>query len=247
MSFQRRNSKLETSEKIRLQVFMAHAGVASRRKCEEIIKENRVKVNGTVVSSPGFKVSSEDEVVYQGKRLYMVKNYVYIALNKPAKYLSAMSDSRGRNLAADLIKSDYSGRLYNVGRLDYMSTGLILFTNDGEFTRRITHPSSKIDKEYLVETKEVINENDLLSMKKGIMIGSDFYRIRIFEMSGKRRVKVVLLEGKNREIRKLFSRFNYTVKHLKRTRIGPVQLRGLAPGQYRFLSEKELKQLNGEK
>ncbi len=238
---------METSEKIRLQVFLAHAGVASRRKCEEIIKENRVTVNGTVINKPGFKVGREDEVVYQGKRLYMVKKYVYIALNKPAKYLSAMSDSRGRMLAADLIKSDYSGRLYKVGRLDYMSTGLILFTNDGELTKRITHPSSQIDKEYLVETKEVIKESDLAAMKKGVRIGSDLYRIKMFEMSGTRRVKVVLLEGKNREIRKLFSRFNYTVKHLKRTRIGPVQLKGLAPGQYRFLSEKEIKQLNGER
>lgn len=235
------------SKKTRLQVLMAHAGVASRRKCEELIKDLKVTVNGTVINEPGYKVDGDDEVIYQGKRLYPVRNYVYIALNKPAKYLSAMSDSHGRNLAAELVKSDYSGRLYNVGRLDYMSTGLILFTNDGEFTRRITHPSSQIDKEYLVETKEVIDIKDMMAMKKGVRVGPDLYKIKLFDIAGTRRVKVVLLEGKNREIRKLFSRFNYTVKHLKRTRIGPVQLKGLAPGQYRFISEKELKQLNGEK
>jgi 23S rRNA pseudouridine2605 synthase len=234
---------LKTNDKIRLQVYMAHAGVASRRKCEEIIALGKVTVNGTVITKPGFKVSKDDEVIFERRRLFPVKNHVYIALNKPVKYISSMHDPEGRDLAVDLIKSDYSGRLYNVGRLDYMSSGLLLFTNDGEFARKISHPSSGIDKEYLVETKELVKEADLLSMKKGVWIGGELYRIRSFTTTGGRRVKIVLLEGKNREIRKIFSRFNYNVKRLQRTRIGAVELKGMAPGQYRFLGEKEVKKL----
>ncbi|MBN1647539.1 MAG: rRNA pseudouridine synthase [Spirochaetales bacterium] len=230
-----------TNEKIRLQVYMAHAGVASRRKCEELITLGKVQVNGKTVTEPGFKVSRDDEIIYEGKRLFPVKNYVYIALNKPVKYISSMYDPEGRAVAADLIKSDYSGRLYNVGRLDYMSSGLLLFTNDGDFARKVSHPSSGIDKEYLVETKEIINEEKMLAMKKGIRMGRDVYRIKSFALSGNRRVKVVLLEGKNREIRKMFSNLSYTVKKLQRIRIGPVELHGLAPGQYRFLGDKEIR------
>lgn len=234
-------------KKIRLQVYMAHSGVASRRKCEQLISEGLVYVNDELICEPGFKVTEGDKVVYNGKQLFPVKNYVYIALFKPAKYISSMSDPDGRAVAADLIKSDYSGRLYNVGRLDYMSTGLLLFTNDGEFARKISHPSTQIEKEYLVETKENIDEKNITLMKKGVHIQGDLYRIKKYTIAGSKRVKVVLQEGKNRELRKLFSKFNYTVKRLQRVRIGSVILKGLNLGEYRFLSEKEINSLLGEK
>jgi 23S rRNA pseudouridine2605 synthase len=126
---------MDKDNEMRLQVFMAKSGIASRRKCESFISNGLVKVNGKIITEMGYKVNKEDSVIYNGKKYNLIKNKIYLALNKPQLYLCSNSDPQDRNLAVDLIKSDFQDRLYNVGRLDYLSTGLIFFTNDGDFTK----------------------------------------------------------------------------------------------------------------
>ena len=234
-----------SAKELRLHVFMAHAGIASRRKCEEYIEEGKVIVNGKIISTPGYIVYPDDEVIYNGRRIYQDRKYVYLALNKPVGYICSMNDPHGRKLASDLIKTDYSGRLYNVGRLDFMSSGLLLFTNDGEFARYITHPSSKIEKEYLIETKENILEENLIKMKKGVKLKDGLYKIKGYDFACPKKVRIVLEQGRNRELRKLFSSFYYSVKKLQRVRIGPIKLGGIAVGNFRPLSAYEINKLKG--
>lgn len=231
---------MDKRETMRLQLFMARCGVASRRKCEEIIAEGKVKVNGKTVTKPGTLVEPEDQITLDGRNINLVKTPVYLALNKPSGYLCSNNDDQGRPLAIELVKNAYTGRLYNVGRLDFLSTGLIFFTNDGDFTKIITHPSAEIEKEYLVETREDIPEEFMQQCKKGLTIEGVHYRIKHYQYQAPNRVKLVLTEGKNREIRNLFQFKRMKIKKLHRVRIGDVHLKGLAPGTYRYLTRKEI-------
>ena len=140
------------SENIRLQAFLAHCGVASRRASEKIILDGRVSVNGDVVTELGTKVSPSDKVLVDGKEIHLEESKRYVLLNKPLGYVCSQSDEKGRPIAVDLLKSKYKERLYNVGRLDMFSHGAIIFTNDGDFAAKLSHPSAEIEKEYLVET-----------------------------------------------------------------------------------------------
>ncbi len=231
--------KIENNS-IRLQVFMARSGVGSRRRCEKLIAEGFVKVNGIKVLTQGYKVTPDDIVTYQGRDLKATHKQIYIALHKPTLYICSNSDPEGRNLAIDLLKGDFPVRLYNVGRLDYLSTGLIFFTNDGEFARIVSHPSSGIDKEYLVETKKKIEEDILNEFQTGVWIDSVFYKIVSYVYKTPFKVRLVLQEGKNREIRRFFQSRNYKIKKLHRIRIGPVSLGNIPSGGYRFLTDKEV-------
>ena len=225
---------------LRLQVFMAHSGVASRRKCEFLITEGYVKVNGRVVTEMGVRVGIDDTVTYKGQVLRLINKKLYLALNKPPLYLCSNSDPQGRSLAIDLIKNDFSDRLYNVGRLDYLSTGLIFFTNDGNFTKIVAHPSSGIEKEYVVETKQAIDEQILIDFMKGVTIEGEKYKLQSYKYKTKFKVKLILLEGKNREIRRFFQSRNLKIRKLHRIRIGIVRLDNIPSGSYRYLTEKEV-------
>ncbi len=141
-----------TNEEIRLQAFLAHCGVASRRASEKIILDGRVSVNGSVVTELGTKVKSDDKVLVDGKEIHLEEAKRYVLLNKPAGYVCSQSDEKGRSVAVDLLKEKYSERLYNVGRLDMFSHGAIIFTNDGDFAAKLSHPSAEIEKEYVVES-----------------------------------------------------------------------------------------------
>ncbi|MCF6335533.1 MAG: pseudouridine synthase, partial [Spirochaetales bacterium] len=134
--------KIDTE--MRLQLYMAKCGLASRRKCEILISEGLVKINGKVITQMGYKVGSADKVTFKGQLITINRNKIYLALNKPSLYLCSNSDPQGRPLAVELINKDFQERLYNVGRLDYLSTGVIFFTNDGDFTKTVAHPSSGI-------------------------------------------------------------------------------------------------------
>ncbi len=230
----------ERIDNLRLQVFMARSGIASRRRCEALISEGYVKVNGSVVTQMGLRVSTNDTVTYKGQVLRLVKTKLYLALNKPSLYLCSNSDPQGRSLAIDLIKNDFQDRLYNVGRLDYLSTGLIFFTNDGDFTKTVAHPSSGIEKEYIVETKQAIDEQILLDFMKGVTIEGEKYKLHSYKYKTKFKVKLILLEGKNREIRRFFQSRNLKIRKLHRVRIGIVQLENIPSGSYRYLTEKEV-------
>ena len=226
---------------LRLQLFLARAGVASRRKCEEIIASGRVQVNGEVVKQQGVKVNpEEDEVRLDGRPIRQVRNYVYFALHKPPAYLTTNRDPEGRPLAVELIREAYSGRLFSVGRLDFMSSGLILFTNDGRFADRVAHPSSEIDKEYLVETKRPIPEDLLQRWQAGIQVEGEEYTLKEYSLRGERKVHLILEEGKNREIRNVFHAHNIPPKRVHRIRIGRISLGDLGPSAYRKLTRQEI-------
>ncbi len=232
----------DNKEAIRLQVYLAHSGIGSRRKCEEFISQGRVSVNGKIVREQGIKIT-DDSVSFDGRPVYPAKKKIYLALNKPIRYVCTSDDPDGRPTALDLVKNAWPGRIYNVGRLDYMSSGLILFTNDGEFTKIITHPSSGVLKTYLIETREEIKDEDLEEWKKGVRVKGIKYQISDFSKKSPYKVEVTLAEGKNREIRNLFASRLYKIKKLHRIMIGNISIKGIKPGEYRYLNDKEVSRL----
>ncbi|MCL2440313.1 MAG: rRNA pseudouridine synthase [Treponema sp.] len=222
---------------IRLQVFLASAGLASRRAAEEIIAKGRVSVNGEIITAQGTKVTEGDVILVDGKPVYPESRKIYIALNKPPGYICTSSDPQDRPLALSLLDSPM--RLYSVGRLDYMSSGLIFFTNDGAFASRLGHPSTGLEKEYIVEATGQIPDETVDAFNCGITIDSIFYKAKSAEKTGRKSMRIVLVEGKNREIRRVFSHFHLHPCLLRRVRIGPVLLGNLAEGSSRPLTEKE--------
>lgn len=230
-------------EEIRLQAYLAHCGIASRRASEQIILEGRVTVNGIVVTALGTKVSEKDKVAVDGKPVKLESKKRYVLLNKPAGYVCSASDEKGRAVAADLLKDKYTERLYNVGRLDMYSKGMILFTNDGDFAAKLSHPSSQLEKEYIVETSQDVPEEFPAKFEKGIRVEGTFYKCLRCEILKSRKLKIVLIEGKNREIRTVLESQNIGTKSLVRVRIGNVNLDDLKPGESRDLTDLEVKGL----
>ncbi len=237
------NSENTEKEEIRLQVYLAHCGVASRRASEQIILDGRVCVNGIVVTALGTKVTAGDTVTVDGKRVYLEERKCYVLLNKPAGYVCSASDEKGRQVAADLLRDSYKERLYNVGRLDMYSKGMILFTNDGDFAAKLSHPSSQIEKEYIVETSQDVTEETAKLLEKGVRVDNVFYKCVHCDVLKPRKIRIVLIEGKNREIRKMLESQNIGTRSLVRVRIGNVNLDDLRPGEHRNLTEKEVKGL----
>jgi 23S rRNA pseudouridine2605 synthase len=229
---------------LRLQVYLAHAGIASRRACEGLITAGRVSVNGQAVTILGTKVCPDDDIRLDGVSLYPETELHYLALHKPPMYICSSFDPQGRPLAKDLLPMPRD-RLYNVGRLDYRSSGLIIFTNDGDFAARISHPSAEIEKEYLVEATGPIPDTMITEFEKGLEIEGVFYRSAEIERLGRKAIRVVLIEGKNREIRRVFSHFHLHPGKLHRIRIGPVVLGGLGAGESRPLTVEEKESLIG--
>jgi len=227
---------------IRLQVFLSHAGVASRRAAEEIIARGRVSVNGVTITSQGTKVSDGDIVLLDGKPVHPEKRLLYMALNKPPGYICSSNDPQGRPLALSLLPAAKE-RLYNIGRLDFQSCGLIFFTNDGTFASRLGHPGSGLEKEYIVEASGYIPDAVIDAFNSGVTIDGEFYKAKSAEIAGRKTIRIILVEGKNREIRRVFSHFHLHPSLLKRVRIGTVQLGNLAEGSSRALTENELKGL----
>ncbi|MBO5607834.1 MAG: rRNA pseudouridine synthase [Treponema sp.] len=222
---------------------MALCGVASRRASEEIITSGRVSVNGDVVNELGTKVSLSDKVCVDGKEISMEETKRYVLLNKPAGYVCSLSDEKGRPVAADLLKTVYSERLYNVGRLDMFSCGLILFTNDGDFAATLSHPSAELEKEYIVDTSVPMPRFLAQDFMKGIRIDNVFYRCKEAVELNSHRMRVVLVEGKNREIRRVFESREVGIKSLMRVRIGNIGVGGLQYGQFRDLVPAEVQAL----
>ena len=231
------------SEAIRLQLRLARAGIASRRKCETFIAEGRVKVNGRVVITPGSKVTPEDEVIFDGRPVRDEKRKIYIALHKPSGFLCSDDDPDGRPLAKSLLDVVVKERIFHVGRLDYMTSGLIFFTNDGDFARALTHPSRKVEKEYIVTTKNEIPEELMSRFLEGITVEGVRYKASEAVLKGPRTAGIVLTEGKNRELRRVFLSVSVSIKKVHRVRIGPVHLKGIASGRFRNLRESEIKAL----
>lgn len=246
ISFQRpelpRGENSFSSEE-RLQAFLAHAGIASRRASEKLILEGRVTVNGELVTVLGTKVGRGDKVCVDGVPVSASEEKRYVLLNKPQGYVCSMSDEKGRPTAADLIRRKYSERLYNVGRLDMYSAGLIIFTNDGDFAKTISHPSAQIEKEYIVDTSLPIPRGLCEDFVRGVRIENVFYKaVRARELNS-HRMAVVLTEGKNREIRRIFEAAEIGIKRLTRVRIGNININDMAVGEMRELYEYEVDEL----
>jgi 23S rRNA pseudouridine2605 synthase len=230
------------SEGTRLQAYLAHAGVASRRACERFILDGRVAINGKTASELGVRVKSGDSVSLDGKLLEPEGRKRYIILNKPAGYLSAMADPEGRPLAVDLLKG-VDERVYNVGRLDQWSSGLLLFTNDGDLAALLVHPSGGIEKEYEIVADGPLGEDFFDAFRAGMEIDGVVYRAAFAQRTGALSVRVILVEGKNREIRRVLERFGRKAILLKRVRIGPIALGELPEGSFRELSMTEIESL----
>jgi 23S rRNA pseudouridine2605 synthase len=233
----------EDAGPLRLQVFLARGGVASRRRAETFILQGRVTVNGETVTLLGTKVEPGSEVRVDGVPVLAEKKRHYLAMNKPPGYLCSSRDPQGRPLALALIPPDITERLYNVGRLDYLSSGLIFFTNDGDFAARVSRPGSEIEKEYFIESKGPVPDRVIDDFLAGLNIEGETYRARSVERLGRCSLKIVLIEGKNREIRRVFSHFHLSPRMLKRVRIGPVELGTLEEGKTRRLTDAELAKL----
>lgn len=226
----------------RLQKYMASCGVASRRKCEELILEGKVKVNGVVIKELGTKVTCKDLVEYNGKAIKKEEEKVYFMLNKPEGYITSVKDEKGRKTVIDLIDTEY--RIFPIGRLDYDTSGLILLTNDGDIYNKIIHPRVELDKKYIAKVKGVFTEEEMESFKKGVDIGGYITapaKIKILNIGRDFSVvEIIIHEGKNRQVRRMCSAFNHEVLSLKRVAVGKLQLGYLKIGEYRELTKKEL-------
>jgi 23S rRNA pseudouridine2605 synthase len=227
----------------RLQAFLARAGVASRRACERLILEGRVSVDGALVSELGTRVPPGSRVELDGSPVLPEARIRHIVLNKPPGYISAMSDPEGRPLAVDLLKGAVEERVYNAGRLDQWSSGLLVFTNDGELASMLLRPSSGIEKEYEITADAPLPESFFEGFLRGVRIDGVAYRALEARRAGPAQARVVLVEGKNREIRRVLEAFGRKALVLRRIRIGPVSIGGLAEGSFRDLGPLEVSAL----
>jgi 23S rRNA pseudouridine2605 synthase len=229
---------------VRLQKYLAQSGVASRRKCEELMLAGSVEVDGEVVTRLGTKIDPTTAVVrVDGKRLPPISPNVYLVLNKPRGVVSTMSDPEGRRTLQDLV-ADRPERLFHVGRLDTDTTGLILLTNDGDFAQRMAHPSYEMDKTYVAEVEGEVTKATLATLLEGVELDDGpvtVSKTRIVSYgTGKTIVELVIHEGRNRIVRRLLDHVGHPVRRLTRTAIGPVQLGGLKSGELRDLTLDEL-------
>ena len=236
----------------RLQKYLANNGIAARRKCEEYILEGRVKVNGQVVTELGTKINPEIDVVeFDEKKVEKVEQHVYILLNKPIGYVTTVKDQFDRPTVLDLVKT--KEKVIPVGRLDMYTSGALLLTNDGEFVNKITHPKNEVEKTYTVTVKGIVNNDDVEKLENGIEIPMDDEtfvtgkaKVKILKTEEEKnfsRLQITIHEGKNREVRKMCEAIGRKVLALHRRKIGNLDVKSLKIGQWRYLSDYEIKKL----
>ena len=227
------------AELVRLQKFMADCGVASRRACEALIDEGRVKVNGKIVKTQGVKIDPiNTKVELDNELINATKTKTYLAFNKPAGILSTMSDPEGRPSLQDFFGS-WPDRLFHVGRLDKESEGLIILTNDGQWAHESTHPSFGVEKTYLVQSEEPISRSAFQNLMEGVELEDGLAKPISVARRGAM-IEVVIHEGRNQIVRRMFDALGYPVERLIRTAIGSIKLGELPPGKWRSLNSVEL-------
>ena len=230
----------------RLQKIIALSGYASRRKAEDLIKAGKVMVNGKVVRELGTKANFSDDILIDGKKIEREEKEYYI-FNKPRGVITSTSDDKGRKVVTDYFETNK--RLYPVGRLDYDTTGLLILTNDGELANLIMHPRNEIEKQYIAKLEGIIKGEEINKLKNGIVLDGTKCipkRVKLREFDKKTNtsiVEIVICEGKNHEVKRLFESVSFNVLKLKRERIGFLTLGKLKSGEYRKLNPKEVKQL----
>ena len=231
---------------VRLQKYMADAGVASRRKSEELITSGFVKVNGKVVTELGYKVGKNDIVEYKNKILEN-KEHIYYILNKPAGVLTSTFDKEGKKTVIDLI--DTKERIYPIGRLNYNVSGAVILTNDGELANKLTKKSSSIPKIYHVRIKGLLTQTTFNKLYKGFKVGDNKYEnldVELVEVDNKAQsslIKLTLSDSKNNDIYKIFEALGYEIKKIKRIEFAGISVEGLSTGEYRSLKIHEIKRL----
>lgn len=233
----------------RLQKYLARCGIASRRKAEEIIKEGRVQVNGQTVTVMGLTVTpGVDEIKVDGKMVLPVEKPVYLLLNKPAGYVTTAKDERGRPTVLELVK-EIDARVYPVGRLDMDTEGLLLLTNDGYLAYKLTHPKHEIKKTYHAKVKGIPTQKELTLLRQGIFLDGRKTapaKVRILKPGRETLVEIVLHEGRNRQVRRMFAKIGHPVVALKRVKLAFINLGKLEVGAYRHLTREEVDRLYQE-
>ena len=222
---------------MRLNKYIAESGFCSRRKADELISQNRVTVNKDTAKL-GMEVHDSDIVRIDGEKIKVDTDYEYYLLYKPKKVICTNSDNFARRLAVDFIRS--KKRLFTYGRLDYMTEGIILVSNDGDTYNKVMHPRKKLFKTYIAKLDKPIEDKDLARLEKGILIDGQKTAPAKIKKTDDAEVKVSIFEGRNRQIRKMFENLHYNVKELKRVTIGEFKIGNLKPGEYRKLTEDEI-------
>mgnify|MGYP000971709645 CR=1 FL=1 len=228
---------------MRINKYLAGCGVGSRRFCDKLVSDGKVKINGKTVTEMGVDVDeNNDSVTVDNRRVAYKRREYYIMLHKPKGYVSTVKDDLGRKTIMDLI--DINARLFPVGRLDYDTEGLLLLTSDGEVAQKLMHPSGEITKTYVARVEGDITEAEMQQLRKGILLdGKMTYSagVRLLEKDDKiSRIEIVIKEGRNRQVRRMLESIGKSVQFLKRTAEGELRLGGLTRGTYRFLNDKEI-------
>lgn len=229
-----------------LNKFMAHCGVCSRRDAVEFINAGKVKVNGEVVKEPGYKVQETDEVIYNTKKLFVTKNLVYILLNKPKDYITTTDDPQGRKTVLQLIKQATTERVYPIGRLDRNTSGVLLLTNDGDLTQKLSHPSYEIKKIYEVKLDKPLTKGDFDKIVKGLKLEDGEILIDSLAYADSKDKSIIGIElhsGRNRIVRRIFEHLGYDVKGLDRVMYANLTKKNVERSKWRYLSEKEIRLL----
>lgn len=234
---------------MRINKYIASCGVASRRKAEELILDGKVKVNGKIIEELSYKVDENKDVVeVNNVKITLDEKLVYLLLNKPEGYITTVKDQFDRTSVIDLL-SDVKGRVFPVGRLDYETSGLLLLTNDGDLTYKLTHPKHEIDKTYVAKVKGILTEDEMKNFREGLYI-EDYKtapaKLKVLDSDRVKNIstlEIKIHEGKNRQVRKMCKAINHPVLRLKRVAMGKINLKNCKVGEYRYLTEDEVRYL----
>ena len=240
------HSKAPTEDKMPLNKYIAHSGVAARREAADLVRQGLVKVNDQVVTEPGHKVESTDEVKVNGKKIFLAKNLVYILLNKPKDYITTNEDPQNRKTVLDIVGRSTTERVYPVGRLDRNTSGVLLLTNDGELAQKLTHPSNNIKKVYAVTLDKPLEKNHFEQILNGVKLEDGMASVDVLahpDAKDRTQVGVEIHSGKNRIVRRIFEALGYDVKNLDRVIFAGLTKKNIERGKFRFLSEKEVRDL----
>ncbi len=226
---------------MRLNKYIAHCGIASRRKTAEYVKQGLVTVNDKVEESPAYIVKEGDIVRFRGKIVKPEENLVYILMNKPKRTITSLSDEKGRKTVMDIVKSKIPERIYPVGRLDYLTTGLLLLTNDGDLTKKLSHPSHNVPKVYQVTLDRDLSTKDLKTIEDGFELKDGMVKVDwIKKVEGQNIYNLEIHMGRNRIVRRIFEHFGYSVKKLDRIYYAGLTKKGLTRGWFRHLTKREV-------
>lgn len=243
---QSKQSKTVAAEVMPLNKYLAHCGICSRRDAVKIISEGNVKVNGIIATEPGYKVLPADEVIYNNKKVFVTKNLVYILLNKPKDYITTTDDPQGRKTVLQLIQKATDQRVYPIGRLDRNTSGVLMLTNDGDLTQKLSHPSYEIKKIYEVKLDKILTKGDFEKITNGLVLEDGKVVVDSLAYADAKDKSIIGIEihsGRNRIVRRIFEHLGYDVKALDRVMYAGLTKKNVERGKWRYLSEKEIRLL----